>query len=197
MSRLSNYTLAGIEAQLYPGRAEFRRGKDKKKRKSRSMTDNLLGTTTAGRIARGVGAAALLGGGGMLGVRALNRMKSKSVAGVKGLPAAGGSSSRNNRSYGSQGAGNSKGVVREGYNRQVIDVPGYTVGGLPAGSTRKALPATSSATPQQRNSRVETYPGSEQWRGRGLQVPTGYSSQLASARRKINKFLDKNPKYKQ
>lgn len=143
MSRLSNYTLAGIEAQLYPSRAEFRRGKDKKKRKSRSMADNVIGTTTAGRIARGVGAAALLGGGAVLGARALNRMKPMSVAGGKGLPVAGGSSSRGNRVYGSQGAGNSKGAVREGYGRQVIDVPGYTVGGLP-GRTPKALPAKSS-----------------------------------------------------
>jgi hypothetical protein len=67
MGRLSNYTLAGIEAQLYPTRAaEFRRGKDKKKRKSRSLRDNIMGTTTAGRIARGVGAAGALALGGKL-----------------------------------------------------------------------------------------------------------------------------------
>lgn len=69
MGRLSNYTLAGIESQLYPGRAEFRRGKDKKKRKKRSMTDNILGTTTSGRIARGVGAAGAVGTG-LLALRA-------------------------------------------------------------------------------------------------------------------------------
>lgn len=71
MGKLSNYTLAGIEAQLYPTRAaEFRRGKDKKKRKSRSLRDNIMGTTTAGRIARGLGAAgalALAGGAARYG----------------------------------------------------------------------------------------------------------------------------------
>jgi hypothetical protein len=64
MGKLSNYTLAGIEAQLYPSRAEFRRGKDKKKRKQRSLRDNIMGTTMAGRIARGVGAAGALALGG-------------------------------------------------------------------------------------------------------------------------------------
>lgn len=38
--------------------AEFRRGKDKKKRKQRSLKDNLLGTTTAGRLARVAGLVA-------------------------------------------------------------------------------------------------------------------------------------------
>lgn len=51
--------------------AEFGRGKDKKKRKQRSLKDNLLGTTTVGRVARGVGAAGLLAGAGLLGARAL------------------------------------------------------------------------------------------------------------------------------
>lgn len=80
MGKLSNYTLAGIEAQLYPTRAaEFRRGKDKKKRKTRSLRDNIMGTTTAGRIARGIGAAgalALAGGGlryGGAAMRGINR----------------------------------------------------------------------------------------------------------------------------
>lgn len=45
--------------------AEFRRGKDKKKRKQRSLTDNLLGTTTAGRVARSVG---VLGATGLAGL---------------------------------------------------------------------------------------------------------------------------------
>jgi hypothetical protein len=86
MGKLSNYTLAGIEAQLYPGRAEFRRGKDKKKRKQRSLRDNIMGTTMAGRIARGVGAAGLLalGGGavryGGAAMRGINR-----GAGASGL----------------------------------------------------------------------------------------------------------------
>lgn len=81
MGKLSKYTLAGIEAQLYPGRAEFARkkgSKDKAKRK-RSLRDNIMGTTTAGRIARGVGAAgalALAGGGlryGGAAMRGINR----------------------------------------------------------------------------------------------------------------------------
>lgn len=57
------------------GRAEFARKKgsrDKKKRK-RSLRDNLLGTTTAGRVARGVGAAAALGAGGLGAAMLLKR----------------------------------------------------------------------------------------------------------------------------
>lgn len=83
MGRLSNYTLAGIESQLYPGRAEFRRGKDKKKRKKRSMTDNIFGTTTSGRIARGVGAAGAVGAG-LLGLRAAKILRPGYMAGKYG-----------------------------------------------------------------------------------------------------------------
>lgn len=83
MGKLSNYTLAGIEAQLYPGRAEFARkkgSKDKAKRK-RSLRDNIMGTTTAGRIARGVGAAGALA----LGGKALLKRYGKKAAAKPGL----------------------------------------------------------------------------------------------------------------
>lgn len=66
MGKLSNYINS---------RAEFARKKgsrDKKKRK-RSLKDNLLGTTTAGRVARGVGAAAALGAGGVGAAMLLRR----------------------------------------------------------------------------------------------------------------------------
>lgn len=71
MGKLSNYINS---------RAEFARKKgsrDKKKRK-RSLRDNLLGTTTAGRVARGVGAAAALGAGGV-GAAMLLRRGSKGM----------------------------------------------------------------------------------------------------------------------
>lgn len=93
MGKLSNYTLAGIEAQLYPTRAaEFRRGKDKKKRKSRSLRDNIMGTTTAGRIARGLGAAgalALAGGAARYGGGAMRAANLASGMGRGGAAAAG------------------------------------------------------------------------------------------------------------
>ena len=56
--------------------AEFARTKgsrDKKKRQ-RSLKDNVLGTTTAGRVARGVGAAGVLVGAGLLGAKALRKV---------------------------------------------------------------------------------------------------------------------------
>lgn len=58
MGKLSNY--------IYSTQAEFRRGKDKKKRKKRSLKDNLLGTTTAGMVARGVGALGATGLAGLM-----------------------------------------------------------------------------------------------------------------------------------
>ena len=93
MGKLSNYTLAGIEAQLYPGRAEFARkkgSKDKAKRK-RSLRDNIMGTTTAGRIARGVGAAgalALAGGAARYGGGAMRAANLASGMGRGGAVAA-------------------------------------------------------------------------------------------------------------
>lgn len=128
MGRLDNYTLAGIESQLYPSRADFARGKDKKKRKKRSMTDNILGTTTSGRIARGVGAAGLIGAG-LLGARAAKILRPGYMAGKYGagdttkylqpkggysLPGKGGSSAgRGSAMANTPMVGNRPGVVAE------------------------------------------------------------------------------------
>lgn len=83
MGRLSNYTLAGIESQLYPSRAEFRRGKDKKKRKKRSIVDNIVGTTASGRAARIAGVAGVIGTG-LLGARAAKILRPGYRAGKYG-----------------------------------------------------------------------------------------------------------------
>lgn len=60
-------TLAGVEAELYPERAEFGRRKGSRNRFGRKKKGSAaLGRTTTGKLTRAAGAAAALGGAGYL-----------------------------------------------------------------------------------------------------------------------------------